>query len=283
MTYRNAIVWRDVCSFRRMTSPSVSSSLTWSVWIVTAVILGAPSARSGVATLEAAQAVMTTAANAAMMPGFAATASDEPATDLSDDTVPAIPFPAREALARPSDHMFGVLPNYATVETGGAAPGLTPKQLFEMAALGSFDPYVVPFVGVVAGLSPAPGQSYGRRYTTSLADNSIGNFLTSAVLPLSMGQDPRYFQSGRGSIARRVAYAASRSVITRGRSGSSQFNVSEIGGNAIAAGLSNLYHVPADRTLTGTITRWGMQVMWDTLSNEMKEFWPDIRRKLHRQ
>ena len=179
--------------------------------------------------------------------------------------------------------MFGVLPNYATVEEGQAAAGLTTQQSFQMAALGSFDPYVLPFVGVVAGLSPAPGQSYGRRYMTSLADNSIGNFLTSAVLPLAIGQDPRYFQSGRGSIARRVAYAASRSVITRGRSGSSQFNVSEIGGNAIAAGLSNLYHVPAERTLTGTLTRWGMQVMWDTLSNEMKEFWPDIRRKLHRQ
>jgi hypothetical protein len=25
-----------------------------------------------------------------------------------------------------------------------------------------------------------------------------------------------------------------------------------------------------------------MQVMWDTLSNEMKEVWPDIRAKLHR-
>jgi len=26
-----------------------------------------------------------------------------------------------------------------------------------------------------------------------------------------------------------------------------------------------------------------MQVMWDTLSNELKEFWPDVRRKLHRE
>ncbi len=30
------------------------------------------------------------------------------------------------------------------------------------------------------------------------------------------------------------------------------------------------------------LTRWGMQVLWDTLSNEMKEFWPDVREKLHR-
>ena len=163
------------------------------------------------------------------------------------------------------------------------APRLTTRQMFRMAALGSFDPYVFPFVGVVAGINTGSSQAYGRRYATSMADNSIGNFLTSAVMPLAAGQAPRYFQSGRGSLARRLAYAASRSVITRSRSGSPQFNVSEIGGNAIAAGLSNLYYAPAERTLTGTLTRWGMQVMWDTLSNEMKEFWPDIRHKLHHQ
>ena len=54
----------------------------------------------------------------------------------------------------------------------------------------------------------------------------------------------------------------------------------EIGGNAVAASLSNLYYSPADRTVTGTLTRLGSQVLWNCLSNELKEFWPDIRRKL---
>ena len=213
------------------------------------------------------------------VPGARAQAPDVPAavataTEFVDATPPAP--------AAPSPHMFGVLPNYATVEEGHIAPRLTAKQLFRMAALGSFDPYVFPFVGVVAGMNAGQGESYGRRYATAMADNSIGNFLTSAVVPLAIGQDPRYFQSGRGSVARRLAYAASRSVITRSRSGRSQFNLSEIGGNAIAAGLSNLYYKPAERTLNGTLGRWGMQIVWDTLSNEMKEFWPDIRQKLHR-
>lgn len=183
----------------------------------------------------------------------------------------------------PSTHMFGVLPNYTTVEKGDLASRVTTKQTFQMATLSSFDPYVFPFVGVVSAMNHAPGQSYPRRYVTSLADNSIGNFLTTAVMPLAMRQDPRYFESGKGSVPRRLAYAASRSVITRGRSGRTQFNVSEIGGNAIAATLSNLYYRPSERTVTGTLSRWAMQVMWDTLSNEMKEFWPDIRAKLHRR
>jgi hypothetical protein len=181
----------------------------------------------------------------------------------------------------PSLHMFGVLPNYNTVEDGDVATRITTKQTYQMAALGSFDPYVFPFVGVVSVLNHAPGQSYARRYATSLADNSIGNFLTTAIMPMAMSQDPRYFESGKGSVLSRLAYAASRTVITRDRSGRTQFNVSEIGGNAIAAVLSNLYYTSSERTVTGTLTRWGMQVMWDTLSNEMKEVWPDIRAKLH--
>jgi hypothetical protein len=184
--------------------------------------------------------------------------------------------------APPSPHMFGVLPNYSTVEDGDVVTRITTKQTFQMAALGSFDPYVFPFVGVISVLNHAPGQSYARRYATSLADNSIGNFLTTAIMPMAMSQDPRYFESGQGSLPRRLAYAASRTVITRDRSGRTQFNVSEIGGNAIAATLSNLYYTRSERTVTGTLTRWGMQVLWDTLSNEMKEVWPDIRVKLHR-
>jgi hypothetical protein len=182
-----------------------------------------------------------------------------------------------------STHMFGVLPNYSTVEEGLLAPRLTTRQSFQMAALNSFDPFVFPFVGVVAAMNGGSHQPYARRYATTLTDNAAGNFLTTAALPLVLHQDARYFESGKGSIARRVAYAASRSVITRGHSGGRQFNASEIGGNAIAAALSNLYYTPAERTFAGTLTRWGMQVMWDTVSNEMKEFWPDIRRKLHRR
>lgn len=179
------------------------------------------------------------------------------------------------------DRVFGVLPNYTTVEHSSEIAPVTTKATFRMAALNSFDPYVFPFVGVVAGL-PGGGASYGRRYATALADNSIGNFLTTAIVPTLIRQDPRYFELGEGGVWHRVGYAASRSIITRSRTGQRQFNYSEIGGNAMAAVMSNAYYPSASRSLTDTLTRWGMQVMWDTLSNELKEFWPDIRRKLHK-
>ena len=182
------------------------------------------------------------------------------------------------------DRVFGVLPNYSTVEGNHQAPPITARRAFQMAALNSFDPYVFPFVGVVAALGVGQGTTnYTRRYATALADNSIGNFMTSAVLPSLLHQDPRYFELGAGSVWHRAGYAASRSLVTRSRSGGAQFNVSEIGGNGIAAMISNAYYQPADRNAIGVLTRWGSQVMWDTLSNELKEFWPDVRRKLHHQ
>jgi hypothetical protein len=183
------------------------------------------------------------------------------------------------------DHMFGVLPNYTTVERASSAPAVNVRKKFKMASLNTFDPYVYPFVGVVATFTRNYGgaaSGYLKQYAASLTDNATGNLLTTAVLPSLLHQDPRYFERGAGSFLGRVAYAASRSVVARSDTGHSQFNFSEISGNAIAAEISNAYYPAADRTVTATLSRWGMQVMWDTLSNELKEFWPDVRHRLHR-
>jgi hypothetical protein len=187
------------------------------------------------------------------------------------------------------NRIFGVLPNYSTVERNMNVPPITTKATFKMFALGTFDPYVFPFVAFTASIAqldndePSWGRgvgAFGKRYVTAFSDNAIGNFMTSAVAPTLLHQDPRYFVLGEGGFLRRAGYALSRSVITRTRAGRRTFNLSEIGGNAVAAGISNAYHPPEDRTWSGTVSRWGIQVMWDTLTNELKEFWPDIRRRI---
>jgi hypothetical protein len=222
-------------------------------------------------------------------PARAARAQDQPPLSEVPSQIQAAEEPpgdetGSEGKRDKPDRVFGVLPNYSTVEGQRQVPPITARRAFTMAGLNSFDPYVFPFVGVVAALGVGQGTtSYTRRYATAMADNSIGNFMTTAVLPSLLHQDPRYFELGAGSLWHRVGYAASRSVVTRSRSGGAQFNVSEIGGNAIAAMISNAYYQPADRNALGVLTRWGSQVMWDTLSNELKEFWPDVRRKLHHQ
>jgi hypothetical protein len=220
-----------------------------------------------------------------------------PAETEQQSTIPAEPQPANPqeispqpasqtaapATGKVGDRIFGMLPNYTTVEGATEIRPPTVKQKFRMAGENSFDPYVFAIVGIDAAIGAGQGGvGYERRYMMALADNSIGNFMTTAVLPSALGQDPRYFQLGEGGVLHRMAYALSRSVVTRGASGARQFNLSEIGGNALAAGVSNLYYPAAARTLGSTVTRWGTQIMWDALSNELKEFWPDIRKKIRK-
>jgi hypothetical protein len=69
--------------------------------------------------------------------------------------------------------------------------------------------------------------------------------------------------------------------VTQSRAGHRQFNVSEIGGTLVVANVSNLYYPPDERTARATLERWGTQAMWDTVANELKECWPDIRKILY--
>lgn len=190
-----------------------------------------------------------------------------------------------------NDRIFGMLPNYQTVEQAGALTALTARQKYTLAVLGSFDPVEFGFVGVLAGLNQVqhenPSWGYGaagyaRRYGEAFANQAIENVMVNGTFPALLHQDPRYYQRARGSILGRFVYAADRLVVTRTDSGTAAVNASEIGGSLAAAGISNLYEPRASRTPGNTAAVWGTQVLIDGLSNELREFWPDIKHKVFR-
>jgi hypothetical protein len=188
------------------------------------------------------------------------------------------------------DRLFFALPNFLTVENVGQIPPLSSGEKFKVVARSTFDYVEFPWYGFLAGLSqaqnsePGYGQGaagYGKRYGAAFADGTIENFWTSAILPSALHQDPRFYQLGKGGFWHRTGYAMSRIFVTRSDSGHSQFNTSEIVGSAIAAGISTYsYHPHADKTLANTASVWGTQVAYDTITIVIKEFWPDIRRKI---
>ena len=188
-----------------------------------------------------------------------------------------------------NDRIFEVLPNYGTVENANALPPLTTGQKFRIATASVFDWGAYPFNGALAGIAQAKndpkqwGQgwgAYGKRFGASFADNSIGTYMTVAIFPSLLHEDPRYYQLGRGGFRRRAYHAVNRLFITRTDSGHDHFNYSESIGNAVAAAISNIYHVPADRTASRNATTFAFLILYDGLSNGLKEFWPDIRRKV---
>jgi hypothetical protein len=188
-----------------------------------------------------------------------------------------------------NDRIFEVMPNYGTVETANQLPAISSGQKFRLATAGVFDYFTFPFIGALAGIDQANnspkswGQgwgAYGKRYGASFADNGIGTYMTTAIFPSMLHEDPRYYQMGKGTFSHRAYHAINRLFITRTDSGNERFNYSEVVGNAAAAAFSNVYHAPEDRTVGRNLGTLGMLIMWDGASNEMKEFWPDIRRKV---
>jgi hypothetical protein len=204
---------------------------------------------------------------------------------------------AASATSAPSatskDRLFFALPNFLTLENAGQVPPLTRGQKFAVVARGSFDPVQIVWYAALSGICQAencePGygqgaQGYGKRYGAYAADGTIENFFVGAILPSVLREDPRYFQSGQGSFFDRTGYAVSRIFVIRTDSGHRQFNFSEIFGAAIASAISTYsYHPHADRTLANTASVWGSQIGYDTITLVVKEFWPDIRRKLKKQ
>jgi hypothetical protein len=191
------------------------------------------------------------------------------------------------------DRLGFALPNFLTLENAGQVPPLTVGQKFKVVTRGSFDYAEYPWYGFLAGIGqaensePGYGQGatgYAKRYGAAFADGTIENYFTSAILPSVLHQDPRFFQSGKGGFWRRTVYAVSRIIVTRGDSGKTEFNFSEVFGSGISSAISTYsYHPREDRTLRNTASVWGTQIGWDTVTYVVKEFWPDIRRKIHKE
>lgn len=203
------------------------------------------------------------------------------------------------------DRLFYTLPDFLTLPGKGKLPPLSTKDKFKVVALGTFDPVQYPWWGILSAIDqaqdaePAFGQgwpAYGKRYGIVMADSTVENFMVGAVFPSVLRQDPRYYQSGRGSFIRRTGYTVSRIFVTRSDSGHAEFNFSEIFGGYTAACISTYsYHprsafistptnphefIASERTFTNTVSTWGTQLSLDTITLVVKEFWPDIHRKM---
>jgi hypothetical protein len=192
-----------------------------------------------------------------------------------------------------NDRLFFVMPNYSTVENSDRfrPPPLSAKSKFKLAAKTMSDPVTISFLGTLALLGQARNtdssygqelQGYAKRYGKLYADTGIGTLMTTSVFPTLLHQDPRYFQLGTGRKWHRLWYSASQIFVTRSDSGETQFNYSEVVGNAVAAGISNTYRPQNQRTLGNTLNVWGTDILLNSLCNVAKEFWPDVRRKLRR-
>jgi hypothetical protein len=191
----------------------------------------------------------------------------------------------------PSKRIFGIIPNYRTAPTLKDYKPVTVREKFKIASQDAFDRGSVALAAAFAGegqitnSNPSFGQGtagYARYLGTAYADVVIGDFMTEAIYPSLLHQDPRYFRRGTGSGLSRLGYAMGQIFWTHSDAGRSQFNFSEIAGNSTAVAISNAYY-PDNRDAANAVARLGTQLGVDMLSNVLKEFWPDLSRKFARK
>jgi len=189
---------------------------------------------------------------------------------------------AAQAGQTPSKHVLWIIPNFRTSPSLTEYKPLTSREKFHIASQDSFDRGTIALAAAFAGESqltnsePSFGQGvagYARRFGTSYGNFVIGNYMTEAIFPSMLHQDPRYFRRGTGSVRSRLGYAVKQIVWTHTDSGGTQFNYSEILGNSSAVAISMAYY-PDSRKASDAIGSLAIQLAVDSASNVLKEFWP---------
>lgn len=190
---------------------------------------------------------------------------------------------------------FSRKPEIKTVHPDRHIPGsvfcaLEPGGKFHLFIQDTLEP--VTFVGAAydAGLSqaqdddPTFGQGaagYGKRYGAALADQASDGFFHTFLFPTLFREDPRYYRQLEGSTKRRIVHALSHALVAQSDSGKKMFNFSEWFGRSSSVALSNAYHPGNQRGFEPAAVRVSVSVGSDMGFDVLREFWPEIVRKLN--
>ena len=187
-----------------------------------------------------------------------------------------------------SKRLFGVVPNYRADQFKADYTPLTIREKFAIAHSDSFDwPNYFLLVGYALQSQIASGgfshnggfTGFTQSYSRSVGDQIIGSYVTEAIMPSLLHEDPRFFRLGTGPVWYRACNAVSRIFIARKDDGRNAFNISEVVGNAGVVALTTVYYADS-RTASESFERFSMALGNDMVSNLLTEFWPDIKRRL---
>jgi hypothetical protein len=194
-------------------------------------------------------------------------------------TVDPVEVATEEVKEQEHQRVLGVFPNfYITFHPD--APPLTTKLKFQLAWKSSSDPITIVGTGFFAGLQQAGdeypefgqgAQGYGKRIGAAYADVIASTFLSGAVFPSLLKQDPRYFYKGTGSTRSRIWRAVSNSIICKGDNGRWQTNYSNILGSFAGAAISSTYY-PTKNQASVVLSNGFIRMGESSLTGVIQEF-----------
>lgn len=187
-----------------------------------------------------------------------------------------------------SKRVFGVIPNYRADQMQAHYTPISTAGKFAIARSDSFDwpnyflmaGYALQSQVAAGGFTHSGGlNGFGRFYSRSVADQVVGSYVTEAILPSLLHEDPRFFRLGTGPVMHRALNATTRVFVTKKDNGQTGVFFSEILGNMGVTAFGCIYYTES-RTASESAERYGMALGNDVISNLLTEFWPDIRRRL---
>jgi len=199
---------------------------------------------------------------------------------------------AEEQLKQEKKQRIGILPNFNASYITNAVP-LTAGQKFRLMFSTEKDPATIGFSMFVALLGQAEGShpgygggigGYGKRFGQNYADTFDGAFWGNALLPSIWHQDPRYFRMGTGPVWHRIGYALSTNVRAKhDNTGKWEPNYSNLVGNVISGGISNLYLPANERGVGSTFEGAATVTAEGGIGSMLEEFYPDFTAYLKRR
>ncbi len=128
----------------------------------------------------------------------------------------------------------------------------------------------------------AGAMAFGQRVGAAALRNASEGVFSDAIMANVTHEDPRYYVLGPGhNPIRRLAYAVSRTVVTRTDTGGATPNVAMVGGNLGGALLTNAYYPPANRGTEQTLETFGKSLAASAFGFTLREFWGGVRARLH--
>jgi hypothetical protein len=140
----------------------------------------------------------------------------------------------------------------------------------------AIDSLILQSTGAYADYGGGMG-GYSKRYGTTLLAAEATSLFGRWLFPTILHQDPRYFPSKQTNVFDRMAYAASRTIITRSDSGHDVFNSSLILTLLVSSALANGYKPNYDESFQATMANTFAGLGSTAQMNLLNEFWPDLK------
>jgi hypothetical protein len=162
---------------------------------------------------------------------------------------------------------------------------LSNREKFDRFTRAMYSPYTIFNAVYDATWAQAEGSNYrygggmegwGNRIGAAAANAASQQFFGKFLFPALLNQDPRYFAMYHGPVWKRIAHAASRTVLTKGDNGHTQVNYAGFLAIGAAESLENTWLPANERSVDKTLYRMLGSLQGAATSYLLREFTPDI-------